>query len=472
MHNHHRTFNVTLETGRVLNLWTGRRLKTCDTPDLEVCATGMARGQGCPRSVWLAILVLLPVSVVASEPASQMNRIAQAAEALRPTLVQTRRDFHMHPELSNKEERTSRIVAEKLRAFGVDEIRTNVAGYGVVALLKGAQPGPVVAVRGDMDALPINETMDVPYKSLVPGVKHACGHDAHTTIGLGVAELLSKMRGDMRGSVKFLFQPAEEAPPGEKPVGAALMIKEGALENPRPSAIFGLHTSPEIDAGKIGYRAGAAQASSDSFVITIHGKMSHAAVPERGVDSVVVAAECVTALQTIKSRRLDTFEPIILTIGTIHGGNRPNIIPDEVKMEGTDLTINETVRKQVEEMMRQTLGVVTAAYGATYDLEYRHGTMVVFNDPKLVEASLPSIRRAVGDANVLEAPKRMGAEDFSFYQQVVPGFFLRLGSGNKAKGITAEAHTPEFDIDEGCLVTGVKVMSTLALDYLNTHPAD
>jgi amidohydrolase len=431
---------------------------------------GPLGGPGCPRSAGLAILLLcLPAPLFAADASpSRADKIAEAAEALRPILVQTRRDFHMHPELSNQEERTARVVAEKLRALGFDEIRTNVAGHGVVALLKGAQPGAVVAVRADMDALPINETMDVPYKSLVPGVKHACGHDAHTAIALGVAELLSKMHREIHGSVKFLFQPAEEAPPGDKPLGAALMIQEGTLENPRPSAIFGLHTTTEIDAGKIGYRAGAAQASSDSFVITIHGKMAHAADPHNGIDTIVVAAECVTALQTIKSRRVDAFEPVILTIGTIHGGNRPNIMPDEVKMEGTVRTFNETVRQQVEQMMRETLGGVTAAYGAKFDLEYRHGTMVVFNDPKLVAASLPSIRRAVGETNVIEAPKRMGAEDFSFYEQVVPGFFLRLGSGNKAKGIVAEAHTPEFDIDEDCLVTGVKVMSNLVLDYLHS----
>jgi amidohydrolase len=434
-----------------------------------------SRGQGCWRSgrvptvaFVVAVLALRPdAGACAGSSSSQPEQISRAAEALRPVLVETRRDFHMHPELSNQEERTARVVAEKLRAFGFDEIRTNVAGHGVVALLKGAQPGAVVAVRADMDALPINETMDVPYKSLVPGVKHACGHDAHTAIALGVAEVLSKMRGAIHGSVKFLFQPAEEAPPGDKLLGAALMIQEGALENPRPSAIFGLHTTTEIDAGKIGYRAGAAQASSDSFVVTIHGKMAHAADPHNGVDTIVVAAECVTALQTIKSRRIDTFEPIILTIGTIHGGNRPNIITDEVKMEGTVRTFNETVRKQIEEMMRETLGGVTSAYGARYDLEYRHGTMVVFNDPRLVEESLPSIGRAIGETNVIEAPKRMGAEDFSFYEQLVPGFFLRLGSGNKAKGIVAEAHTPEFDIDEDCLVTGVKVMSNLVLDYLD-----
>src|SRR6185436_5183435 len=217
-----------------------------------------------------------------------------------------------HPELSNHEERTARVVADKLCALGFDEVRTNVARHGVVALFKGAKPGPVVAVRADMDALPINETMDVPYKSLVPGVKHACGHDAHTSVALCVAEILSKHRDWIHGSVKFLFQPAEEGPPNGEEGGAPLMIKEGALDNPRPLAIFGLHVTPEIDAGKIGWRAGGAQAAADSFTITVRGKSSHAAKPEKGVDTVLVAAECVTALQTIKSRRIDTFQPVIL----------------------------------------------------------------------------------------------------------------------------------------------------------------
>ncbi len=344
-----------------------------------------------------------------------------------------------------------------------------MAKHGVVALLHGAKTGPVVALRADMDALPIQETIDVPYKSLVPGVKHACGHDAHTTIALGVAEVLSKMRDQIHGSVKFIFQPAEEGAPDGEEGGAALMIKEGALDNPRPLAIFGLHTTPEAEAGQIGCRAGAAQASADGFSITIRGKMVHAATPQKGIDTVVVAAECVTALQTIKSRRIDAFEPVIITIGTIHGGNRQNIIPSEVKMQGTVRTFSEEVRSRIEQLMRETLAGVTAAYGATFDLNYERGTMVVYNDPKLVEETLPSVRRAVGETNVFEAPKRMGAEDFSFYQQVVPGFFLRLGSGNKAKGITAEGHTPEFDIDEECLVTGVKVMSNMALDFLDHH---
>jgi amidohydrolase len=277
------------------------------------------------------------------------------------------------------------------------------------------------------------------------------------------------MRGEIRGTVKFLFQPAEEGPPPGEEGGATLMIKEGALDNPRPLAIFGLHTTPETEVGKIGYRAGPAQAAFDVFTITVKGKTAYAAWPDRGVDTVVVAAECVTALQSIKSRRINAFEPLIITIGKIQGGKSPHTIAEEVKMEGTVRTFSEEARKRVEQLIRETLAGLTAAYGATFELDYQHGTMVVYNDPKLVEESLPSIRRAVGETNLFEFPQRMGAEDFSYYQGVIPGFFLRLGSGNKAKGITAESHTPEFDIDEECLVTGVKVMSNLVLDFLDRH---
>ncbi|MDB6123795.1 MAG: amidohydrolase [Pedosphaera sp.] len=404
-----------------------------------------------------------------SEFAGYEAQVAQKVEAMRPQLIAQRRDIHMHPELSNREVRTSGIVAERLRALGFDEIRTNVAGHGVVGLLKGGKPGAVVAVRADMDALPITEVNDVPYKSLTPGVKHACGHDAHTTIGLGVAEVLSRMREQIPGSVKFVFQPAEEgAPPGEEG-GSALMIKEGALENPRPQAIFGLHVSPELEAGTIGYCLGPAQASADNMDIVLHGKMGHAAHPDRGIDTIVVAAQCVTALQAIKSRRIDTFEPVILTIGTIHGGTRRNIMTDEVKMEGTLRTFNADVRKQVEALARETLDGVTKAYGATYELKFTPITTVVYNDPTVVKEALPIMRRVVGDKKVVPVTQRMGAEDFSYYQEVVPGFLYRLGSGNKAKGITADIHTPNFDIDEECLSVGVKVMANTVLDFLNNH---
>jgi amidohydrolase len=403
---------------------------------------------------------------------SLTGQVAIAVEQLGQKLIQTRRDLHAHPELSNREERTSRIVAERLRSLGFDEVRTNVAHHGIVALLKGGKPGHAVAYRADMDALPITEANDVPYKSTVPGVMHACGHDAHTTIGLGVAEVLSQMRDQIHGSVKFLFQPAEEGPPAGEDGGAPLMIKEGALDNPRPLAIFGLHTTPELEAGLIAYRSGPAQASLDVFTVTIRGQVPYSATPHRGVDTIVVAAECVTALQTIKSRRLDTFEPIIVTVGTIHGGTRPFNTPEEVKLEGTVRTFNEDARNQIQELMRETLGGVTSAYGAKFDLDYKRFTMVLINDPKLVEASLPALRRAIGRTNVLEASARMGGEDFSFYGHIVPGFFLRLGSGNKAKGITTESHTPKFDIDERCLEVGVNAMTTVLLDFLEQHAGE
>ena len=300
---------------------------------------------------------------------------------------------------------------------------------------------------------------------------HACGHDAHTTVALGVAEVLSHMRGQIHGSVKFLFQPAEEGPPAGEEGGAPLMIKEGALDHPRPLAIFGLHTTPELEAGLIAYRAGPAQASLDLFTITIRGQVPYSATPHRGVDTIVVAAECVTALQTIKSRRIDTFEPVLLTVGSIHGGNRPFNTPEAVKLEGCVRAFQEDARNQIQQLMRDTLAGVTSAYGAKYELDYQRFTRVLVNDPKLVAASLPALRRAVGETNVVEAPKRMGGEDFSFYGQVVPGFFFRLGSGNQARGIVAESHTPKFDIDEKCLEVGVKAMANVALDFLERQSA-
>jgi amidohydrolase len=409
----------------------------------------------------------------AQADSSQRERqISEAAEALRAKLIEQRRDFHMHPELSNREERTSRIVAERLRALGLDDVKTGVGKYGVVALLKGSKPGPVVAVRADMDALPIQETIDVPYKSLVPGVKHACGHDVHTTVELGVAEVLSKMRDQIAGSIKFIFQPAEEGAPQGEEGGASLMIKEGALENPRPSAIFGLHTMPSIEAGQIAYHSGAAMASSDRFTITIRGKGSHGAQPQLGVDAVTIAAEAITAIQTIRSRRIDPLEPLVITIGTIKGGERYNIVAGEVKMEGTMRTFNEEVRSRAQEMMRQSLAGVTSAYGASFDLVFDSPNPVTYNDPRLVEETLPTIRRLVGDANVIAPKPFMPSEDFSYYQKVIPGFFYYLGVGNKAKGITAAWHTAQFDVDEESIVVGVKVMSDVLLDYLDRHSAE
>jgi amidohydrolase len=399
------------------------------------------------------------------------QQIAQAAEALRSQLISQRRDFHMHPELSNREERTSRIVAERLRALGLEDVKTGVGRYGVTALLKGTKPGPVVAVRADMDALPIQETNDVPYKSLVPGVKHACGHDVHTTVELGVAEILSKMRGEINGTIKFIFQPAEEGAPAGEEGGARLMIKEGALDNPRPQAIFGLHTEPNLQAGQIGYHSGPAMASSDTFTITIHGKSAHGAQPQLGVDAVVVASESVLALQHIRSRRIDPQEPLVITVGTIQGGSRFNIIAGEVKMTGTMRTLNDQVREHAQALMRETLQNVTAAYGATFELSFDNGNPVTYNEPSLVEETLPTIRRVVADKNAIAIRPFMPSEDFSLYQKVIPGFFYFLGVGNKARGISAGWHTADYDVDEESLVIGVKVMSNVLLDYLDQHKA-
>jgi amidohydrolase len=394
------------------------------------------------------------------------ERVAKAAQALESKLIEQRRDFHMHPELSNREERTARVVAEKLRALGL-EVKTGVGKHGVVALLKGGKPGPVVAWRADMDALPVTSTLTKPYKSQNPGVHHACGHDAHMAIALTVAELLSGMRDSISGTVKFIFQPAEEGAPKGEQGGAALMIKEGALENPRPKAIFGLHVWSPADAGTVRYSSGPALASADSFEITIRGKQVHAANPHLGIDPIVVAAQCVTALQTVRSRRIDPNESMVLSIGSIHGGNRSNIIPSEVKLEGTIRTFNEGVREGVMSMMKKTLAGCTSAQDATYVIDF-DGTSypVTVNDAALTTASLPAMERVLGKSNLILSKPITGAEDFSYYQKVIPGFFWFLGVGNQKLGITAAHHTPDFDVDESALVLGVKVAANQLLDYL------
>jgi amidohydrolase len=413
-------------------------------------------------------LVVLAISVLSAQ--TREERIAKAAQSLHDSLVAQRRDFHMHPELSNREVRTSKVIAERLKALGLDDIKTGVSNHGIVALLKGAKPGPVVAVRADMDALPIEETMDVPYKSRNKGVKHACGHDVHMTVALGTAELLSKMRGELAGSVKFIFQPAEEGPPEGEDSGAARMIREGALDNPRPRAIFALHTDPSVHAGRIGYAPAAMLASSDTLHIRIIGKKVHAAWPHQGIDPVVVAAEAITALQTIRSRRIDPVEPLVITIGIIQGGNRFNIVADEVRLEGTMRTHSEQVRERAMSLVREVIGGVAAAHGAKAEVRWAApSTPPTVNDTALVESMLPAMRRAIGTENVIRVAPVMGAEDYSYFLKQIPGFMFWLGVGNPAKGITGSLHTPEYDVDEASLVTGVRVMTNVVLDYLERN---
>jgi amidohydrolase len=389
--------------------------------------------------------------------------IAKAADVLQPKLVEIRRDFHMHPELSNREIRTSRIVAERLKALGL-EVK---AGYGVVALLKGAHPGPVVAVRADMDALPIQEVRDTPYKSKVDGVMHACGHDVHTTIGLGTAEVLAEMRDRLWGTVKFIFQPAEEDWPDGSPAGAVRMVQDGALENPRPAAIFGLHVFAR-PVGEVSYEPnGRVEASLDDFAITVRGKLTHGAMePHKGVDAIVVAAECVTALQTIHSRKMDPMQQMSLAIGTIQGGKATNIMADEVKLAGTLRTLDPGLRNSAKQNMRTILAGITSAHGASCELTFTFSCPMLLNDLSLTEASVPSLRKAVGAANVMLDTPDLGAEDFAFFSEVIPGFYFNLGVFNKEKGIQSHIHTGTFDVDENCIAVGVKAMSNLVVDFL------
>lgn len=428
-------------------------------------------------------LLALSATLCSAQETARDAAFAKDVEAMFPKLVETRRDIHANPELSNEEQRTSALVAARLRAAGL-EVKTGVAKHGVVALLKGAQEGPCVAVRGDMDALPIKELRSVPYRSKNPGVMHACGHDVHTTVALGVAELLSKHRDQVRGTVKFLFQPAEEAMPAtyKKDWGAKLMVAEGAMDNPRPAAVFGLHCTTSVSplntsddvthylkAGQITYSIGPDSANSDRFNIIIHGKMAHGSAPHRGVDAIAVAAEAITALQAIRSRHTNTRQPLVLTIGTIQGGQRENILAEEVTLGGTVRTYDAAFRDHVIELMHRTLKGITEAHGATYEMDYRKGYPSIINDAALVQATLPSLRRIAGAANVIEGIPGMGGEDFSYFAQVCPGFFFRLGVANEGKGIVGGVHTPMFDVDEQCMKTGVKAMAAAVCDFLDAQ---
>ncbi len=417
---------------------------------------------------------LLSLSLVAARLAAGRStpdaEIQAAAEKLTPWLVECRRDIHRHPELSNRETRSGKLVADRLRALGL-EVRHPVAKTGAVGILKGGKPGPVVAVRADLDALPINETLDVPYRSQTPGVKHACGHDAHTTIVLGAAEVLSKLKDRLPGTVVFVFQPAEEGPPEGEEGGAPLMIKEGVLDDPKAQAIYGLHMDPFLDIGSVGWSVGPIFASSDTFSIEVQGKTTHGAYPHTGIDPIPIAAELVSSLQLLASRQIDAQNPKVLTLGSIHGGNRFNIIADKVRMEGTLRTLDPAVRKDMKQRIERVVENVARAHGTTATLRFRdEGNPATINDGSLTRASLPSLERVFGKARTLEVKPQMGAEDFAAFAERVPGLYVKLGIKNEAGGITAAIHTADFDIDEAVLPLGVRAMATLVWDYLARSP--
>ncbi|MBA2356072.1 MAG: amidohydrolase [Acidobacteria bacterium] len=422
------------------------------------------------RSPLLALIVFLPVGAGAQDisvPEPMRQRVAQQAAALRPRLVEVRRDIHRHPELGFREIRTAKLVADRLRALKFDEVREQVGVTGVVGVLRGGRPGKVVGVRADMDALPIPELIEVPYKSTVANVKHACGHDGHVSIGLGVAEVLAGMRAEIPGTVVFLFQPAEEGDPDGGKSGAERMLEAGVFAGPAPTAIFGLHVMPTLQVGTIGVNVGAAMASSNRFTLTIVGKKTHAAYPHTGIDPVVIAAQVVSALQTIPSRMNNAAEPIVLSIGTINGGNRFNIIADQVVLTGTVRTLSQDGPERVRALIERVTRGITEASGATFTLDFPAGNPVTFNDPTLASASVPVLAEVMGGRDRLTSPPpQMGAEDFALYQQKIPGLFFFLGVGNTEKKITAMIHTEYFDMDEDALPLGVRALTSVTLDYL------
>jgi len=426
-----------------------------------------------PISVGVAVSTLAaPVGVAAQERAERVARIVAEVE---DEILEKRHTIHQNPELGNREHETAALVAEHLRTLGFDEVETGVAHTGVVGILRGGRPGPVVAVRADMDALPVTEDTDLPFASEKTttylgqevGVMHACGHDVHTAVQLGVASVLASMRDQLPGTVKFIFQPAEEGPPPGEEGGASLMVEEGVMEDPRPEAIFGLHTWSDMDVGKVGYSIGPALAAVDHFKIDILGTQAHGAAPHQSVDPVVIGAEVVEALQTIRSRNLDPLEPSVVTVGIFRGGTRFNIIPGEVHMEGTVRTYNPEVRDAVERRMDEILMGVTTAHRADYELVYDRGTPATINDEALAEKMGPTLERVLGSESVEILDPTMGGEDFAYYANEVPGFFFRLGSRHPEIG-SGGHHTPGFRADDASVPIGIEAMTNLLLDFLES----
>ncbi|MBL9117689.1 MAG: amidohydrolase [Verrucomicrobiaceae bacterium] len=432
-----------------------------------------------PRVLLSAFLSLQSIAALHSQTRDEKFRTA--VDGMFAELVQTRRNLHANPELSNEEKQTSRVVADKLKSLGL-EVTEGIAGYGIVALLKGKSEGRCLAVRADMDGLPIKELRSVPYRSRNPGVMHACGHDVHVTVALGVAELLSRFKDDVQGTVKFIFQPAEEGMPAtfEGDWGAKKMVAEGVMENPKPEAILALHSSTAVtkldsngadipaylEAGELGWNIGPTNANSDRFKITINGQMAHGSAPHRGVDAIAVAAQVINALQLIRSRETNTQQPLVITVGTIQGGQRENVIADRVEMAGTVRTYDDALQSRVIDLMKRTIEGITAAHGATAEFHYRKSYPMVVNEAPLVNKLLPTMRRIAGNDQVIELRPGMGGEDFSYFSRLVPGFYFRLGCANVKEGITGGQHTPEFDVDERALKTGVEAMAAMVCDFL------
>jgi amidohydrolase len=433
------------------------------------------------RSLYCAWAVLGALTLPAAQTPDQRidqrideridQRIDEETERVAPQLIELRHQIHQNPELGNREVKTAELVAAHLRKLGLT-VKTGVAKTGVTAVLQGGKPGPRIAVRADMDALPVTEATDLPFRSTKRdtflgqevGVAHACGHDVHTTALLGVASVLTAVKDDLPGSIEFIFQPAEEGPPPGERAGAELMLAEGAFAT-KPQAVFALHSFPDLQVGQVGFNPGPTMAAVDQFLITIQGKQSHGAYPNLGIDPVVIAAQAILALQTIRSRNLSPFAPSVLTVGIVRGGERFNIIPGEVHLEGTVRTYQAEVRSEVERRMREILDGITKAGGGSFTMEYKKNAPATINDPALTARMRPLLERTLGAANVKDVEPSMAGEDFAYFANEVPGFFFRLGvvkPGTTSGGL----HTPTFRADDSAVPAGTRVMARLLADYL------
>ena len=406
---------------------------------------------------------------------AQTSSLDKDYNAIESKVIEWRREIHQNPELSNREFKTAEKIANHLKSLGI-EVQTGIAHTGVVGILKGDQDGKVVALRADIDALPVYERNDLPYKSNVTsefmgekvGVMHACGHDTHTAMLMGVAEVLSNNKDKIKGTVKFIFQPAEEGPPPGEEGGALLMVKDGVLKNPDVDAIFGLHINSQTPVGVIRYKSGGTMAAAQSFTINVKGKQSHGSQPWSGVDPILISAKIIDGLQTIISREINlTNEAAVITVGKIKSGVRFNIIPESAEMIGTIRTLDYDMKDHINKRMMEMVPAIAKAYGGEATVEIRDATDITYNDPALVEQMLPTMKRIAGDANTQTQKAVTGAEDFSYFQREVPGFFFFLGGMTPGTTESFPHHTPDFLIDDSGLLLGVKTLTEMSLDYLN-----
>jgi amidohydrolase len=424
-----------------------------------------------------SIAVTATLSAAAASAQISPAQIDSAASKVEQRIIGWRRDIHQHPELSNRETRTSKLVADHLKKLGLP-VRTGIAHTGVTAVLKGGKPGPVIALRADMDALPVTEQVDVPFKSTVTteflgkkvGVMHACGHDAHVANLMGIAEMLVGMKNDLPGTVLFIFQPAEEGAPEGEQGGASLMVKEGVFNEVKPEAVFGLHVTSTLNSGTLGYRSGPFMAGSDTFRIEVLGRQAHGSRPWSGVDPIVAASQIVMGLQTIVSRQIDITEvPAVLTIGKFDGGVRHNIIPDKVEMLGTLRTFDKNMRADIMKRIERTAGSVASSSGAEAKVMFNPANNpVVMNNPQLTERALPSLRRVAGNDRVITLPLITGSEDFAYYADLVPSLFFYVGVTPPGKDANAAPsnHSPLFYIDEPGMAFATRALASVAVDYL------